>query len=168
MHRRHSGFTLIELMIVVAIIAIVLSIAIPSLQNSRISAAEAAAVGELRSLHTEVGLYRTRFGDWPPTFGELQAAGYAQGFAVDTGSLYAKRSGKPRLGAVLAFTLSTKQKGQYVYMYSVGDPWALGGSWTILAQGPNSDYRAFAINEAGRLFVIDPQMPEAPPASYNP
>lgn len=53
-----GGFTLIELMIVIAIIAIIAAIAIPNLRDARKAANEASAIAALRTIHTAQNLYR--------------------------------------------------------------------------------------------------------------
>jgi prepilin-type N-terminal cleavage/methylation domain-containing protein len=50
--RREQGFSLLELLIVVAIILIIATIAIPSLLRSRQAAQESSAVAQLRTINT--------------------------------------------------------------------------------------------------------------------
>ena len=56
--KKNTGFTLIELMIVVAIIAIIAAIAIPNLLRSRQSANEGAALGNVRTISTAEASYQ--------------------------------------------------------------------------------------------------------------
>src|SRR5467141_3261065 len=62
MRKRQTGFSLIELLIVVAIILIIAAIAIPSFLSSRMSANEASAVANLRTVATAETAYSASYG----------------------------------------------------------------------------------------------------------
>jgi type IV pilus assembly protein PilA len=59
--KKQKGFSLIELLIVVAIILIIAAIAIPNLLRSKMAANEASAVGSLRSINTAEVAYQTAY-----------------------------------------------------------------------------------------------------------
>ncbi len=69
MQRNRKGFTLVELMIVLAVIAIIAAFAIPNLMKSRMSANEASAIGSLRAVMSAQGTYINKYG----TYGTLAA-----------------------------------------------------------------------------------------------
>ena len=80
MKSRSRGFSLIELLIVVAIILIIAAIAIPNLLRSRVAANQASAIGSLRTLNTAEFTY---------------ASTYDMGFSATLGYLGPPASGVP-------------------------------------------------------------------------
>jgi type IV pilus assembly protein PilA len=71
--QKQKGFSLIELLIVVAIILIIAAIAIPNLIRSKMAANEASATSTLRTLYTAMVTYSTTYGNGlPPSLNVLQ------------------------------------------------------------------------------------------------
>jgi len=66
MNKKQKGFSLIELLIVVAIILIIAAIAIPNLLRSRMAANEASAVGSIRTINTAAVSFNSSYGDGFP------------------------------------------------------------------------------------------------------
>lgn len=78
-----QGFTIIEMLTVIAIIGILATMAVPSFQRSVIRAKEASLRSSLFSLRDVLDQYYTDHGNYPPTLQELVEKRYIRNIPRD-------------------------------------------------------------------------------------
>ena len=144
MRKQQKGFSLIELLIVVAIILIIAAIAIPNLLRSRMAANEASAVGSLRTINTAEVTYSNTY----PTvgFGNLGVLG---GTAANcAGSTYASSSNACLVDDVLANT-AIKSGYNFTATAGSGTPSVTYTSLAVPSANGQSGSRAFCSDQSG-------------------
>ena len=107
MRKRNQGFSLIKLLIVVAIILIIAAIAIPNLLKSKMAANQASAVASLRTLNTSEITYSST---------------YNQGFSSNLAQLGPPASGAATSAAagLVDSVLAAAAKSGYNFTYTAG------------------------------------------------
>ncbi len=78
-----KGFTLVELMIVVSIVGILVTLAVPSYQSSLIKARETVLRQDLFTLRDLLDHHRADQGKYPPSLDDLVTAGYLRALPKD-------------------------------------------------------------------------------------
>ena len=138
--REKHGFTLVEIMIVVAIISLLAAIAIPNLLRARHNANESAALGSLRTLSSAEESYRANQN--PVTYGSL-----ANLLAPPTG-------GPAYIDAILA--AGAKQGYNFVMSALTANTYTVTATPQIAGQ---TGTRVFTVDQTGVLFDVTNNRP---------
>lgn len=142
---RRQGFTLVEVMIVVAIIALLAAVAIPSVLRGRATASEAKAVGDLRALVNSLEMYLAVNQVYPNQWGQQM-----YGLPCGTGAAPEPDFGPHAFCANL--NAGAAIGGGYSYRYEPGSVPVSTYAMTAIPQTSGvTGGRSFQVTESGTI-----------------
>jgi type IV pilus assembly protein PilA len=144
--RKQKGFSLIELLIVVAIILIIAAIAIPNLLRARIAANESASVSAIRTINTAEVTYATAY----PTKGYSDTLGALGGAPAACATPAVANA--CLIDNVLASATAAPGKSGYVFAVTSVPTGTINTAYTVGASPltyNQSGVRNFCSNEDG-------------------
>lgn len=148
--RKQRGFSLIELLIVVAIILIIAAIAIPNLQRAKMSANEASAVAGMRTIFTAEAAYYAQGWSNP---GALGFSATLQDLGSSAGCNPPSINSACQLDNVMAnATTAATAKSGYYYTYNPISTGGLNVGFSLNgdpAQRGSSGQRSFYTDQSG-------------------
>ena len=147
---QERGFSLVELLIVVAIILVIAAIAVPSLLHSKIAANEASAVYSIRVINTAQVTYNTTY----PTVGY---ASTLTELAASTTTTQTSTANAGILDWVLGCSSTICPKSGYNFQLAnvSGNPVSTYDVWATPITIGSSGYRGFC-SSAMNPVLIDP------------
>jgi general secretion pathway protein G len=111
--KSRKGFTIIELLIVIAVIAILIGIALPKFKGMRDEGNIAKAKGELRTLQTAVESYKIHTNSYPTALGNLNAN-------TTVPNIIGSTLPYDPFGATSTTNYGYSANGSYYVIYSIG------------------------------------------------
>jgi prepilin-type N-terminal cleavage/methylation domain-containing protein len=134
MRHRRAGFSLVELLVAMAIIAIILAVSVPIMSRVRLNAVETMVVREMHTIGQAQTQYQAQFGKYAAALAELAppANGGAEG---------------PNAAHLIPASLASGEKDGYVFVMN-----ANAGGYTVVASPKvfgNTGRRTFFLDQDG-------------------